>query len=119
VSARVEYEDLEVGHGAEATAHSIVRIRYDGFLNRGDQFQKDFECSIDLSNREVMAGLRYGVQGMREGGRRRIKVGSHLAYGAQGVEGVIPPNALLIFDVRLLRVTFEQQGHNLPANQSR
>jgi FKBP-type peptidyl-prolyl cis-trans isomerase len=36
VPGRAEFDDLEVSHGAEATMHSIVRIRYDGHLNRGD-----------------------------------------------------------------------------------
>jgi FKBP-type peptidyl-prolyl cis-trans isomerase len=107
MSGRVEFDDLKFGTGAEATPQSIVRIRYDGYLNHGEAFQKDVECVIDLSRRDAIAGLRYGLEGMRQGGRRRIKVGPHLGYGEQGVQGVIPPNALLIFDVRLLQVTYK------------
>ena len=39
-----------------------------------------------------------------EGGRRRLTIPSHLAYGANGAGGVIPPFATLVFEVNLVRV---------------
>ena len=60
---------------------------------------------FDLSGRVVIAGLRYGVEGMRVGGLRRLTVSPHLAYGGDGVPGVIPPVAVLIFEVKLLDVS--------------
>ena len=39
---------------------------------------------------------------MRVGGRRRIRVAPHLAYGEAGVPGVIPPNALLTVVVEIV-----------------
>ena len=57
-----------------------------------------------LLGRRVIAGLEYGVEGMRAGGRRRIRVAPHLGYGDRGVPGVVPANALLTFDVQLLKV---------------
>jgi hypothetical protein len=51
-------------------------------------------------DRECMfAGLFYGVEGMRVGGIRRLRVAPHLAYREAGVPGVIPPNALLTVEV--------------------
>lgn len=52
----------------------------------------------------MVAGLEYGVEGMREGGTRRIRVGPHLAYRDAGVPTTIPPNAVLEFKVLLLSV---------------
>jgi peptidylprolyl isomerase len=100
----VEIEELVVGDGPEVTPGSIVRVRYGGYLNRGDPFQTGVECEIDLGRRDVFAGLRYGIVGMREGGRRRMRIGPHLAYGERGVPGVIPPDAVLILEVELLEV---------------
>jgi len=54
-------------------------------------------------DRECMfAGLFYGVEGMRVGGTRRLRVAPHLGYGSSGVPGTIPPNALLTVEVHVV-----------------
>ena len=50
----------------------------------------------------MFAGLFYGVEGMKVGGTRRIRVAPHLAYRGDGVPGVVPPNALLTVEVQIL-----------------
>jgi len=100
----IRIEEVQLGEGAVAKKGNKVTIRYDGFLSRGDSFQKSETVSFKLGRREVIAGLEYGVEGMSAGGRRRIRVSPHLAYRDKGVQGVVPPNAVLIFDVELLAV---------------
>ncbi len=100
----VEIEDGVIGSGAVATRDTVALIRCDGYLNLGEPFQASAEVWIDFARRNVVAGLLYGVEGMRVGGRRRIRFGPHLGYGDRGVPGVIPPNAVLIYDVELLEV---------------
>ena len=41
---------------------------------------------------------------MRVGGKRRLRVGPHLAYREQGVSDAVPANAVLEFCVTLLGV---------------
>lgn len=50
----------------------------------------------------MFGGFFYGVQGMRVGGTRRIRLAPHLAYREAGMPGVVPPNALLIVEVQVL-----------------
>ena len=50
----------------------------------------------------MFAGLFYGVDGMRVGGTRRLRVAPHLAYRKAGVPGVIPPNALLTVEIEVV-----------------
>lgn len=100
----VEFEELEVGGGLEVSRGCHVTIRYDLFLNRGDLVQEGAESSFCIGDRSTIAGLEYGVEGMRQGGLRRIRFGPHLGYGKAGVPGVVPADALLEFHVHLLAV---------------
>ena len=99
---KIEIDD--VGDGDVAERNTTVRIRYDLCLRRGDVLQKGIETKVDLSRRRTIAGLRYGIEGMKVGGRRRFRASPHLSYGECGVPEVIPPNSVLVFDVQLLEV---------------
>jgi FKBP-type peptidyl-prolyl cis-trans isomerase len=100
----IKIEELKSGNGQTALRNTIVRVRYTGSLSHGEVFQKDLECTIDLARRNVIAGLRYGIEGMLEGGHRKLRISPHLGYGEEGVSGIIPSNAVLIFEVELLEV---------------
>jgi FKBP-type peptidyl-prolyl cis-trans isomerase len=52
----------------------------------------------------VIAGWDKGIIGMKPGEKKTLTVAPEDAYGANGVPGVIPPNATLIFDVELLAI---------------
>jgi peptidylprolyl isomerase len=102
-------EDISVGGGAEATPGSTVTVHYvgvshasgkefDASWNRGQPF------SFPLGGGKVIAGWDRGVAGMKVGGRRRLVIPPHLAYGDRGAGGVIKPGETLIFVVDLLGV---------------
>jgi FKBP-type peptidyl-prolyl cis-trans isomerase len=106
--AGVKVEEITVGTGALAARGTVVTIHYRGFLHRGDLFRSSFDegqpLRVQIGRREVIAGLERGIIGMRVGGRRRLVISPHLAYGEAGVPGVIPPNAVVIIEVELLDV---------------
>ena len=77
-------------------------MRYTGYLNRGEVFQRDVVISFMVGEPDIIAGLSHSVEGMRVAGRRLLHVGPHLAYRDRGVPGVVPPNAKRVFDVVLL-----------------
>jgi len=100
----VSIESDAPGTGDLAARGATVLVRLRGTLRRGDVFLDDETCTFTIGERVAIAGLEYGVEGMRVGGRRRIAVPPHLGYREQGLPGKIPPNALLFFDVELLEV---------------
>jgi len=100
----VEYEDLRLGDGPVAERGARVEVRYDLFLNRGQQVQANQPYTFRVGKRRAIPGLEYGVEGMRVGGERRLRVGPHLAYREHGVPGVVPSKAVLEFVVTLLRI---------------
>lgn len=106
MTLHVEIQELKLGAGDLAARGDAVTIRYIGRLRRGDVFAS-WEAYGDparfvLGKRHLVAGLEYGIVGMRVGGARRITVPPHLGYRETGFGDVVPPNAILIFDVELI-----------------
>jgi FKBP-type peptidyl-prolyl cis-trans isomerase len=56
-----------------------------------------------IDRRSLMNGIFYGIDGMRVGGTRKLEIAPHLAYGERGVPGVVPPGAVLIAEITILR----------------
>ena len=103
----VEYEDLKLGDGPIAERGAKVEVRYSLILNRGDPVQENQHYSFRVGKRRAIPGLELGVEGMRVGGERRLRVGPHLAYRDQTIPGVVPVRAVLEFHVTLLRVDLD------------
>lgn len=105
----LQLDDLEVGDGPEATAGQTVEVHYVGVSHAtGNQFDASWDRGdtfrFGLGAGQVIPGWDQGVAGMRVGGRRRITIPPHLAYGSQGAGGVIAPNETLVFVVDLVGV---------------
>jgi peptidylprolyl isomerase len=99
-------EDLEVGDGPEAEAGRPVAVHYVGVAwSDGNEFDSSWSrsdvFSFPLGAGHVIPGWDQGVAGMRVGGRRRLTIPPHLAYGDRGAGGVIGPGETLIFVVDL------------------
>ena len=104
----LKIEDLVVGTGNEAVSGKKVTVNYSGTLLNGTKFDSSYDrgvpFSFNLGAGEVIKGWDQGVNGMKVGGKRKLTIPPELGYGAAGAGGVIPPNAVLIFEVELLGV---------------
>jgi FKBP-type peptidyl-prolyl cis-trans isomerase len=83
-----------------------VRLVYDIQLSRGDFLAKDQKSVLTIGNREIVAGLRYGLEGMCAGGIRRFRASPHLCYRDAALAG-IPKNAVLIFEIKQVELFTE------------
>lgn len=103
-SSGLYWQDLVVGTGDEAQANDRVTVHYTGWFPNGQQFDSSVggnPATFGLD--EVIQGWGEGVPGMKVGGKRKLIIPPHLAYGAQGRPG-IPGNSTLVFDIELLGV---------------
>jgi FKBP-type peptidyl-prolyl cis-trans isomerase FkpA len=106
VSNDLYYQDLVVGTGTAVVAGKTVNVTYTGWLVNGTTFDSNVGgplASFPIGVGAVIAGWDLGLPGMKAGGKRRLVIGSNLAYGAGG-RGSIPPNATLVFDVLVASV---------------
>lgn len=94
---------------------SRVTVHYTGWL-ADQQGNPDMDKMFDSSVKrgmpftftagmgQVIKGWDEGIMMMKKGEKRRFVIPSDLAYGPQGIEGVIPGGATLVFDVEMLDV---------------
>jgi len=105
----LRYVDIQKGEGEMPQQGDTVVVHYTGSLADGTKFDssrdRDRPFSFKLGKGQVIKGWEEGIATMRVGGRRQLIIPPELGYGQRGAGGVIPPNATLIFDVELLRIS--------------
>ncbi|MEZ4358987.1 MAG: ankyrin repeat domain-containing protein [Kofleriaceae bacterium] len=109
--------DEVVGGGALVRRHRRYRVRMRLWLSGGEPVRwrhppgvggeldddgATLTTALRIDRSSLIAGLFCGVEGMRVGGARRLKIAPHLAYRGHGVSDVIPPDALVIAEVAIL-----------------
>ena len=101
--------DRETGDGASLEADSRMRVQYTGFFADGCIFDTSYTRGAPAAFQlnQLIRGWQLGMADMLEGGKRRIRIPSDLAYGDAGlnISGfVIPGGATLIFEVDLVEI---------------
>ena len=110
VNTALYKQDLVVGTGATAANGDTLRVTYTGWLISGVSFDSNVgktPLPFVLGAGQVIPGWDQGMIGVQVGGKRRLVIGSRLAYGQAGagcdqLSCVIPPNSTLVFDVQLV-----------------
>jgi peptidylprolyl isomerase len=101
-------EDIVVGTGKTISKGALITTHYTGWLEDGTEFDsshrknKPFQCVIGTGR--VIKGWDQGLMGMKVGGKRKLYVPAHLAYGERQIGAHIKPHSNLIFEIELLEV---------------
>jgi peptidylprolyl isomerase len=99
--------DLVEGDGKVCVKGALISAHYTGWLEDGTEFDsshsrgRPFQCVIGTGR--VIKGWDQGMMGMKVGGKRKLCVPAHLAYGERSM-GKITPHSNLVFEIELLEV---------------
>ena len=104
----VKVEVLAEGKGSSPKEGQIVTVHYTGWLTDSTKFDSSFDRKQPFTYQfgvgQVIQGWDDGVATMKVGGKSKFIIPSELGYGQQGIGGIIPPNATLVFEVELLGI---------------
>jgi len=103
----LQYKVLKEGSGASPTLYDTVTVNYRGTLLNGTEFDSSYKRNkpSTFPVNGVIPGWSEALQLMSPGAKWQFFIPSRLAYGETGVDGLIPPNATLIFEVELVSIS--------------
>lgn len=83
-----------------------VRYHYNGTFLNGVTFDTSYKRNSTYNTYigmgYVIAGMDQALVGVCTGERRRVIIPPHFAYGEQGAGNVIPPSAVVVFDIQII-----------------
>lgn len=107
------------GGGAPVERRQVYRVRLKMWLNKGEAIRWEHpwgmidrarleddgatlvtDLRVDREN--LIAGLFQGIEGMRVGGIRKLRLSPHLAYGEKGIPGKIPADAVIEAEIEII-----------------
>jgi FKBP-type peptidyl-prolyl cis-trans isomerase len=104
----IERTDVVEGAGPPAKKGDRVSVHYSGYLLDGTKFDSSLDRGTPfdfvIGQHDVIEGWDDGVVGMKKGGKRKLKIPPHLAYGHVGSPPKIGPDATLTFDIEMLEI---------------
>jgi len=100
----LQYKVLRQGDGKKPTLEDTVTVNYRGCFVDGTEFDNSAKHGgpTTLALSRFIKGWGEGIQLMSLGAKFQLFVPSDLAYGERGMQGVIPPNSALVFEVELI-----------------
>jgi peptidyl-prolyl cis-trans isomerase A (cyclophilin A) len=102
----IYYKVTKAGTGEKTGKGKAVAAEYKGYLIDGkvfDQSKGRGPLEFSTAGGQMIPGFDIMVQDMKLGEKRTIVLPPEMAYGVNGVPGVIPGNSYIAFDVELVK----------------
>lgn len=100
----LQYKVDVMGQGAVATASDVVLCRYKGTNINGEVFDTSGDEAVSFPVSEVIPGFAEALRLFPVGTQCTLYIPWQLAYGAEGLEGVIPPYSTLVFELEIMDI---------------
>jgi len=102
----LQYKVIKSGRGASPKITDKVKIHYVGKLLNGTEFDNSYKRNqpIVFQLNSVVKGWTEAIQLMKVGDKWEVYLHPDLGYGDAGAGDVIPPGALLIFELELVGI---------------
>lgn len=106
---KLEIKIVKEGSGERKTKNGdTITVHYSGKLTNGTKFDSSLDRNepfkFTLGKGMVIEGWDKGLLDMKIGEKRKLTIPSEMGYGSRGAGEIIPPNAILIFDVELISI---------------
>lgn len=102
----LRYKILEEGEGDQLKSGTSVNIHYTGKLANGQVFDSSYKrnqpINFVLGQGQVITGWDEGLQLLKKGAKAMFIIPPHLGYGSRAIQGVIPANSTLLFEVEVV-----------------
>lgn len=108
----LNYVITNPGTGENAKAGQSVTVNYTGTILDGKKFDSNVDSSFNhvqpftftLGQGQVIKGWDEGIALLKKGGKAKLFIPSHIAYGAQSPSPAIPANSVLVFEVEVVNI---------------
>ena len=97
---------VEIPAGSSSSSSSSFAVTSENGDNKsGNSNVLSAFYSKQGKNEKNIVGIMKGMEGLRVGGRRKIVVPPALAFGDEGLLPYIPPNANVLYDIKLISIS--------------
>ena len=102
----LQYKVITEGKGKSPKETDTVTVHYRGTLIDGTEFDSSYKRKepATFPVNGVIKGWTEALQLMKEGSKWQLFIPANLAYGERGAGNMIGPNAVLIFEVELIKI---------------
>ncbi len=106
LASGLQYRILKSGAGKSPNKDDWVTVHYRGTLLDKTEFDSSYrrEEPTAIQVDSVIDGWAEALQLMKEGDKWQLFISPELAYGERGMGARIPPNSLLIFELKLVSI---------------